>query len=88
VPPHQCALCEPSLPRARGAHPLSLPPSPTAADYDAAGLITPQAYLRHAEAWVEAGATVVGGCCGVGPAHIAALAKQLCGKSPPLAARD
>ncbi len=33
----------------------------------------PQAYLHWAQSWVEAGASVVGGCCGIGPEHIAQL---------------
>jgi S-methylmethionine-dependent homocysteine/selenocysteine methylase len=37
----------------------------------------PDAYAGHAMAWVEAGARIVGGCCEVGPAHIAALADRL-----------
>lgn len=39
--------------------------------------LDPEAYAEHALAWVEQGATLVGGCCEVGPAHIAALAKRL-----------
>lgn len=30
-------------------------------------------YLAFARTWVEAGAEVIGGCCGTGPRHIAAL---------------
>ncbi|MDG3085125.1 homocysteine S-methyltransferase family protein [Vibrio hannami] len=26
--------------------------------------------------WSECGATIIGGCCGIGPEYIAALAKQ------------
>jgi S-methylmethionine-dependent homocysteine/selenocysteine methylase len=37
----------------------------------------PQAYADHAMAWVESGATIVGGCCEVGPGHIAELARRL-----------
>lgn len=37
----------------------------------------PQAYADYALKWVEQGATVVGGCCEVGPAHIAAIAARL-----------
>ncbi len=37
--------------------------------------MTPAGYARFARAWIEAGATIVGGCCDVGPAHIAALKK-------------
>jgi S-methylmethionine-dependent homocysteine/selenocysteine methylase len=31
-------------------------------------------YEELARRWIEAGATIVGGCCGTGPAHIARLA--------------
>ena len=37
--------------------------------------ITPEEYLRYAQEWVALGATIIGGCCGIGPAHIAKLAK-------------
>ena len=43
--------------------------------------ITPEAYLRYAEAWVESGADIIGGCCGITPDHIRVLAEAL--KSPP-----
>lgn len=33
----------------------------------------PAGYLDFAEDWVAQGATLVGGCCGIGPEHIAAL---------------
>ena len=36
--------------------------------------LDPTAYLAHVVAWWEAGATVVGGCCGTRPAHIAHIA--------------
>ena len=36
--------------------------------------LTPDAYLAFARQWVDAGATIVGGCCGIGTAHIATLA--------------
>ncbi|WGH78911.1 homocysteine S-methyltransferase family protein [Jannaschia ovalis] len=39
--------------------------------------IDPDAYLDWAALWVEAGATLVGGCCGIGSDHIAALAAHL-----------
>lgn len=39
--------------------------------------MTPAAYAAHALAWVEQGATIVGGCCEVSPAHIAEIANQL-----------
>lgn len=37
----------------------------------------PAAYADHALSWVAAGATMVGGCCEIGPAHIAELARRL-----------
>ncbi|MGB5560569.1 MAG: homocysteine S-methyltransferase family protein [Paracoccaceae bacterium] len=37
----------------------------------------PEAYARYALGWVAQGATIVGGCCEVGPAHIAELARAL-----------
>ncbi len=39
--------------------------------------LTPEAYARHVMIWVGMGATIVGGCCETGPAHIAELARQL-----------
>jgi len=37
----------------------------------------PDAYADFAMGWVEQGATIIGGCCEVGPAHIATLAQRL-----------
>ncbi|AZO46574.1 MAG: homocysteine S-methyltransferase [Mesorhizobium sp.] len=39
--------------------------------------LDPEAYAGQAIGWVEAGAHIVGGCCEVGPAHIAALRGRL-----------
>jgi S-methylmethionine-dependent homocysteine/selenocysteine methylase len=39
--------------------------------------LTPARYAEFAMGWVAQGATIVGGCCEVGPAHIAELAQQL-----------
>lgn len=39
--------------------------------------LDPQAYADQAIGWVEAGACIVGGCCEVGPTHIAALRDRL-----------
>ena len=41
--------------------------------------VSPDEYLADARRWVEAGAAIVGGCCGVGVEHIRALAKGLRG---------
>ncbi len=35
--------------------------------------LDPPGYLAFARDWVARGATIVGGCCGIGPEHIAAL---------------
>jgi S-methylmethionine-dependent homocysteine/selenocysteine methylase len=39
--------------------------------------LDPRAYLSFANRWKDAGASIIGGCCGVGPDHIAALSKAL-----------
>ncbi|OHV90465.1 homocysteine S-methyltransferase family protein [Mesorhizobium sp. ORS 3428] len=39
--------------------------------------LDPDAYADQAMDWVETGASIVGGCCEVGPAHIAALRDRL-----------
>jgi homocysteine S-methyltransferase len=39
--------------------------------------ITPADYLKAAGDWIDAGAKIVGGCCGIGPAHISALSAEL-----------
>jgi S-methylmethionine-dependent homocysteine/selenocysteine methylase len=36
--------------------------------------LTPKAYAAYAREWVAAGATIIGGCCEVGPDHIRELA--------------
>ncbi len=33
-------------------------------------------YEHLARSWIDAGATIVGGCCGTGPAHVARLARH------------
>ncbi len=37
----------------------------------------PSRYLEWARTWIGAGATILGGCCGTGPDHIAALRDHL-----------
>ncbi len=67
---------------ALGAYANAFPP--LAEDHEANDGLTatredldPPGYLGFARAWVEAGATLVGGCCGIGPAQIEALARGL-----------
>jgi len=38
--------------------------------------ITPEHYADIAGEWIAAGATVIGGCCGIGPEHIAQLSTR------------
>lgn len=46
------------------------------------GDLTPDAFVAAAEAWVERGVQIVGGCCGIGPEHIRLLAERLRGRRP------
>jgi S-methylmethionine-dependent homocysteine/selenocysteine methylase len=39
--------------------------------------LTPPNYLVWAQKWVDAGASMVGGCCGISPEHIGVLAQAL-----------
>jgi S-methylmethionine-dependent homocysteine/selenocysteine methylase len=39
--------------------------------------LDPERYAEHVARWLEAGATVVGGCCGTRPAHIAKIHELL-----------
>ena len=47
----------------------SIPPSRTD--------ITPECYADHAANWLAAGARIIGGCCEVGPGHIAKINQKL-----------
>lgn len=38
--------------------------------------LTPDAYLRFSQEWAGIGAQILGGCCEVGPEHIAAMAQH------------
>tara|TARA_R110002020_G_scaffold206021_5_gene410945 strand:+ start:40428 stop:41330 length:903 start_codon:yes stop_codon:yes gene_type:complete len=51
--------------------------APTVDSLSARQDLTPQKYADHVMNWVGAGATIVGGCCEVGPAHIAEIARRL-----------
>jgi S-methylmethionine-dependent homocysteine/selenocysteine methylase len=61
-----------------GVYANAFPPQPKDATANA-GLseirsdLTPHAYLAFAKAWLQTGASIVGGCCGIGPEHIAVL---------------
>jgi S-methylmethionine-dependent homocysteine/selenocysteine methylase len=65
-----------------GVYANAFPPQPKEATANA-GLdevradLTPAGYLAFARGWVQRGATIIGGCCGIGPEHIAALQEGL-----------
>jgi len=51
-------------------------------DYDAVtktwhGVESPMECAAAARTWFDAGASIIGGCCRMGPAHIAAIAAEL-----------
>ena len=54
----------------------ALAPGGTVASLETRSL-GPEVYAGFAEDWIAQGATIVGGCCEVGPAHIALLAERL-----------
>lgn len=55
----------------------ALEPGGTVDSLSARHDLGPERYAAFAMHWVEQGANIVGGCCEVGPAHIAAIAKRL-----------
>jgi S-methylmethionine-dependent homocysteine/selenocysteine methylase len=56
---------------------LPLPDAVAAPDYTHRHDLTPEKYTDFVMQWVGLGATIVGGCCEVGPAHIRHLASAL-----------
>jgi len=36
-----------------------------------------QTYAEFAQSWIDAGASIIGGCCGTGPGHLAAINRHL-----------
>ena len=51
--------------------------APTVDALEARTDLTPEAYADFAMGWLDQGATILGGCCEVGPAHITELARRL-----------
>ena len=56
---------------------LPLPDAVAAPEYTHRHDLTPEKYTAFVMEWVKLGATIVGGCCEVGPAHIRHLATTL-----------
>jgi S-methylmethionine-dependent homocysteine/selenocysteine methylase len=64
-----------------GVYANAFPPQPEAAEANSTLLdiradLDPAGYADFAQSWRDAGATILGGCCGIGPDHIAALRAQ------------
>ena len=55
----------------------SLDPGGTVRDMEARHDLGPDEYAEVALSWVANGASIIGGCCEVGPAHIAKLGQRL-----------
>lgn len=51
--------------------------APTVAVLDRRHDMDPETYADHVMGWIGQGATIVGGCCEVGPDHIAEIARRL-----------
>lgn len=63
-----------------GVYANAFPPQPKDATANETVLslredLDPAGYVRWARVWQEAGARIIGGCCGIGPEHIAALGR-------------
>jgi S-methylmethionine-dependent homocysteine/selenocysteine methylase len=54
----------------------SLKPGGTVTSMESRSDLNPEAYALFALQWAKNGASLIGGCCEVGPAHIAELAKR------------
>lgn len=52
-------------------------PGATVDDLTARKDLGPAAYADYVDRWIDAGATIIGGCCEIGPAHIRLLADRL-----------
>ncbi len=57
--------------------PLAYTPGKTREQLTTREDLGPEVYARHVMKWVSDGASIVGGCCEVGPRHIAALRDSL-----------
>ena len=50
---------------------------PESAQRSAATVLNPEAYALEVQQWLDAGASIVGGCCGTRPKHILRLREML-----------
>ena len=56
----------------------SLYPGDTVEELEVRQDLSPQQYAEYAMSWARNGASIIGGCCEIGPAHIRALHSRLC----------
>ena len=82
LPPIHVLACLPILARSGlpfGAYPnLGAPNDETG--FTRSDDCTPEEFAAHAARYVDAGARIVGGCCGTTPEHLRAVAKRLRGR--------
>jgi S-methylmethionine-dependent homocysteine/selenocysteine methylase len=79
------ALCQSGLPAGGYANgfveiPKTFLPGKTREQLVSRTDLTPDTYAHFVEQWIDKGARVVGGCCEVGPAHIAMIHERLIAK--------
>jgi S-methylmethionine-dependent homocysteine/selenocysteine methylase len=75
-----------------GVYANAFPPQGAAAEantnlHEIRADLTPVGYGAWAQDWVRRGATIIGGCCGIGPEHIAELRATLSAPHPEAHAR-
>ena len=58
------------------ANPFRKEPTDDNYDADSPNWLDPEAYAKTAKGWIEAGATILGGCCGTNPSYIEALRRM------------
>lgn len=59
----------------------SLYPGDTVKELESRIDLGPAAYAQYVKQWIKNGATIVGGCCEIGPQHIAQIKQQLLSNS-------
>jgi homocysteine S-methyltransferase len=57
-------------------------------EWQFANVISPEDFAAKALTWVDSGAQIVGGCCGIGPDHIRVLAERLLERLSPQSTSD
>jgi len=55
----------------------ALTPGSTVDNLSARKDLSPKVYADFARQWIDAGATIIGGCCEIGPEHIDFLCQSL-----------